>query len=144
MHDSHAPTQRPLTFGQRARLLYDCLPLLSMLLALAFAVTVLDDITGAPPPTGLIPFLAFVTLVVGWTAIQCMRDFISGVALVQEDRLQRSARSSRRRPGRYYGRFEKLGRLRMIPKCHFASSNGRRYRVVYSPASKIVWALEPL
>jgi hypothetical protein len=133
----------PLTLTQKARLIFDCVPLLVVLLGFVFAVTILDDIVGAPPPTALLLFLGFVMLVLGWAAVQRMRDLASGVALVQEDVLQRSWRSRGQGPGHFYGRFARLGRLRMIPKCHFQSQNGRRYRVVYSPASKIVWALEP-
>jgi hypothetical protein len=33
--------------------------------------------------------------------------------------------------------------MRMTSKAYFQNSPGRRYRVVYSPVSKIVWALEP-
>jgi hypothetical protein len=134
----------PLTVGQKARLLVDCLPLPFFVLALVFTLTILDDITGAPPPIALPLFLGFVILVVGWTALQRLRDLASSVALVREDLLQRSWRSNRRGPGRFRGRFERLGKLTLVPKVYFHAQPGLRYHVVYSPASKIVWTLEPL
>lgn len=134
----------PLSSGQKVRLLVECLPFLFMLAGLIFALTVLDEITGAPASPALLLFLGLVCLVTGWTAIQRVRDVASGVAAVREDRLERSWRArSGQGTGRFYGKFEQIGQLRLVPKAHFRSSQGRRYRVVYSPASKIVWALEP-
>jgi xanthosine utilization system XapX-like protein len=97
-----------------------------------------------PPPPLLSLVLVLVILFLGYQALQRLRDLISGVALAQEDLLNRSyaARSAQGR-GSYFGKFERLGTLRLIPKVHFQNSPGQRYRVVYSPASKIVWALEP-
>jgi len=133
----------PLTFGQKARLIVDCLPALFFVLALVFCLTFFDDIYGAPPPLVLLLFLGFVTLWMGYQALQRTRDLASGVALVVEDVLARSWAA--RGTGRgFFGKFERLGTLSMIPKAHFGSQNGRRYRVIYSPASKLVWALEPL
>ena len=132
----------PLTLRQKARLIVDCLPLLFFGLALAFCVTLFDDIYGAPPPAALLLFLGFIILAVGWTAIQRMRDLASGVALVHEDLLQRSYRS--RRGQHQWGTFAQLGKLSLTVKAYHQGRHGRRHRVVYSPASKIVWWLEPL
>lgn len=33
--------------------------------------------------------------------------------------------------------------MRLVPKAYFQSTFGKRYHVHYSPASKIVWRLEP-
>jgi hypothetical protein len=128
---------------QKARLLVDCLPLPFFVLALVFVVTILDDITGAPPPQFLILFLGLVILLVGWTALQRVRDLVAGVALVQDDLLQRYL-AGRGRGRVRFGEFEQLGRLRLTAKAFHQAQPQRRYRVLYSPASRIVWALEPL
>ena len=133
----------PLTFGQRARLIVDCLPLLFFVLAFAFVATLLDDIVGAPPPPLLLPLLGVVILVTGYQAFQRVRDLISGAALVRDDTLERSWRS-RQRGSRCYGNFTQLGRLQMSPRSFVQAQNGQRHRVVYSPASKIAWSVEPL
>ncbi|MFL5805817.1 MAG: hypothetical protein ACJ8CR_29285 [Roseiflexaceae bacterium] len=140
---SAGPGVLPLTALQKARLLVDCLPVIFFVLALVFTLTLLDNITGAPPPVALALFLGFVILWMGYQALQRIRDLILGVALVQEDVLERSW-ASRGRGRHFFGRFAQLGTLSMIPKVHFQSQNGRRYRVIYSPASKIVWGLEQL
>jgi hypothetical protein len=132
----------PLTALQKAQLIVDCLPLLFFALALVFCVTFFDDIYGAPPSTLLLLFLGVVILVTGYQALQRMRDLASGVALVREDRLQRLWRP--RRGQGHYGKFEQLGRLRLRQKAYSQGQPGQRHRVIYSPASKIAWALEPL
>ena len=141
---AQGPLPVPLTFGQRARLLAGCLPLVTFALMVAgYLALVSREIV--PPPVPLFWLLIIaVVLVTGYQAIQNLRDLISGVALVEEDLLNRSyrARGAQGR-GSCHGSFERLGTLRMIPKAYVQNSPGRRYRVVYSPASKIVWALEP-
>lgn len=133
----------PLTFGQKARLLIECLPVVFMLLALIFTLTVLDDITASPPPIALPIFLTFVLLVVVWTAIKRLRDLAAGVAVVQEDRLERSWRSrGSSRPHPFSGRFTQLGTMRLSAKAWSQGMQAGCYRVAYSPASKIVWSLE--
>ena len=91
----------------------------------------------------LVLFLALVILVIGYQAVQRLRDLLAGVALVQDDLLERSWRT-RGRGRHFYGSFAQLGRMRLMPKAHFQTANGQRVRVVYSPVSKIVWSLEPL
>ena len=147
MNNPTYSSEAPLTFGQKAQLLVECLPLLFFILAFIFCVTILDDITGAPPPAALVLFLGFVNLIVGWTAIQRARDLISGIALVREDVLEQAYRSrgSTRHPFR--GRFAQLGTLRLTTRAygqvvHIGPPN--RCRVSYSPTSKIVWSLEKL
>jgi hypothetical protein len=137
------PSSMPLTFGQKARLIVDCLPLLFFTLALVFTMTFFDDIYGAPPPAALLLFLGVIILITGYQALQRMRDLTSGVALVQEDLLQRF--SGTRGQGRHrWGTFAQLGKLSLTPKAYHQGQPGRRHRVVYSPASRIVWSLEPL
>ncbi|HEU5098882.1 MAG TPA: hypothetical protein VFU22_07685 [Roseiflexaceae bacterium] len=134
----------PLSFTQQARLIVECLPVVFFTLALVFVLTLLDDLTGAPPSILLVLFLCFVILVVGWAAINRLRDLLSGVALVREDMLERSWRSRGASTKPFHGRFEQLGRMRLTPKAYSQGQNGARCRVCYSPASKIVWWLETL
>lgn len=83
-------------------------------------------------------------VIIGYQAVQHLRDLVSGVAQAQEDLLKRSSRA---RGGYAWsnscGRFERLGTLWMGLKLYVQHGPGQRYRVVYSPASKIVWAFEP-
>ena len=131
-----------LTFGQRTRLIVECLPFLGFSLALVFVLTGLETIIGVPAPKLLVLFLCLVLLVTGWTAVNRLRDLLSGVAWVQEDVLERSWRSRGSRPHPHRGKFAQLGRMRLSSKAYGQSQNGSRYRVFYSPVSKIVWSLE--
>ena len=147
MHSSNHSSAVPLTLAQKARLLFECLPLLFFALAFVFCATILDDITGAPPPQALLLFLGFVILVVGWTAINRLRDLASGVALVQEDLLERAFRSRGAARNPFRGKFAQLGAMRLTSRAYGqVTSVGLRNRchVAYSPASKIVWWLERL
>jgi len=137
--------EMPLTFTQRARLLIECLPVVFFSLALVFVLTRFGGLTGAPPPLFLILFLCVVILVVGWAALNAIRDLLSSVTLVQEDTLElswRSGRTSRSRP--LNGRFSQLGKMRLSSKAYGQGQNGFRYRVIYSPASRLVWSLEKI
>ncbi len=141
---AEGPVTIPLTASQKMQLLAGCLPVVSFtLMCVAYRALVSKAIV---PPPGLLLYLVMgaTILVTGYQAVQKLRDLISGVVLVQEDLLNRSYRT-RGAPGRGrpFGRFERLGTLRMTSKAYFQNSPGQRYRVVYSPISKIVWALEP-
>jgi hypothetical protein len=136
------PDSVPLSFAQQARLFFDCVPLVLFSSAVALYVTVLGDYLGRPNPWFLL-FAALVILMLAYQSFQRIRDLLLGRALVTIDVLERSWRTRGNR-GNFYGKFTQLGRLQLQPKVHFQSQNGRRYRVHYSPASKIVWALEPL
>lgn len=133
----------PLTALQRGKLLADCIPFIFFVAALLFSLVMLDDILGQAVPILIPAFLALVVLVTGFTAVQRLRDFVSGLALVKEDRLERSWRS-RGSGGGFHGKFDQLGRMRMMRNAHFQARNNGRHRVTYSPASKIVWSAEPL
>jgi len=136
------PASVPLTALQKARLIADCLPLLFFTLALVFCLTLFDDIYGAPPSAILLSFLGVIIVVTGYRALQRLRDMAAGAALVREDLLQRSWRT--RRGQGHYGKFEQLGTLRLRQTAPSQGQPGQRHRVIYSPASKIAWRLEPL
>jgi hypothetical protein len=141
MFTDNQPHTVPLAAWMKGRLVADCWPFIAMLVFLILAVAVLPQFLNVPV---LLPlFLGFVALVLGFQAVQRIRDLISGVALVESDVLERSWRS--RGQGRiFFAKFERMGKLRIMPKAHFQSHNGARYRVTYSPISKIVWTLEAL
>jgi hypothetical protein len=142
MNDLSNADTVPLSFAQRARLAVECLPALFFSLALVLVVTLLDDITGAPPPIPLVVFLCVVIVVTGWAAINRLLDLVSGAALAREDLLVRSWRSRRASTNPFHARFEQLGTMRLSRKAYGQGQNGARYCVCYSPASKIVWWLE--
>jgi hypothetical protein len=143
VNDINNADQVPLTFIQKARLIVECIPVIFFTAVFIFSVTVLDDITGAPAPPALLLFLGFVIIVVGWIAINRLRDLVSGVVLIHEDVLERSWRSrGASGPRSFRGKFEQLGTMRLSSKAYGQGQNGFRYRVSLSPASKIVWSLE--
>jgi hypothetical protein len=134
----------PLTGMQKARLLFDCVPLVFFGGLLVYYATSLNNLFRSSNNNLLfLAFGAFLLLVLGYQAIQRLRDFFSGVAAVRVDVLQRSWRTGGRSRV-FYGNFEQLGKLRLVSSAHFGSQNGARYRVVYSPVSKIVWSLDPI
>jgi hypothetical protein len=133
----------PLTAWQRTRLIADCLPVVFFVLAFAFAAILLDDIVGASPPPLLLAFLGVVILISGYQAFLRVRDLAAGVAQVRDDTLERSWRS-RNRGSRCYGVFTRLGQLRMASRAFMQVRNGQPHRIIYSPASKIAWSVEPL
>jgi hypothetical protein len=139
------PDRVPLTATQKARLLVDCVPLVFFTVAVGLYLTVLKDIVGEPSPLFFL-LMGLVFLAVGHRAFQRVRDLASGIALVQDDVLRRLRRSmysgGSNRPR--YGEFEKLGKLRMMAKPFHEGQIGARYRVYYSPASKIVWSMDLL
>jgi hypothetical protein len=133
----------PLSLTQRARLLIECLPVIFFTLALVFVLTLFDDLTGSPPSLFVILFLCAVILIVGYVAVNAIRDLVSGIALVQEDVLEISWRSGRTARSRdFNGKFTQLGKMRLSTNAYGQGINGFRYRVLYSPVSKIVWSLE--
>ncbi len=145
MIESQAGRTVPLSAGQRARLIIEMVPLGFFVLALLFVVFYLPRLTGTSPPIALILFLGLVVAVMAWIAWLRLRDVTAGVALVEEDRLERLVHARNASgPQAYRGRFERLGRMRLSRSAYKQGQNGARYRVAYSPASRIVWALEPL
>ena len=128
--------------AQRARLLRDCLPAAFFIVTLIAVPWVLESVNGSSPPR---PFYAFMALIIAfclYSAQQRARDLVSGVAMREEDLLIRTWRSKR---GPYRGaQFERLGRMRCTPAADGQSRPGARHVVTYSPASRIVWSLEPV
>ncbi|MCC6177993.1 MAG: hypothetical protein IT305_22050 [Chloroflexi bacterium] len=139
----------PLTMGQRVHLLTGCLSFVAFVGAVLLAVLARVVVTGSlalSPEAALVigGFLVVGILFTGWDALQCLQDLCAGVAVTDEDRLEHCWNSNR--PGRwgYAGKFARLGRLRMTSRLYSQVMPSVRYRVVYSPVSKRVWAVEPV
>lgn len=131
----------PLTFGQKLRLALDCVPLLTFAVLTAVYVTVLRPIVG-PPKMPFFVVMGVVLITNGLTVLKRLRDLVSGVALVRDDVLESFGRSGRRRRSSF-GVFAALGRLWMTAGVLLPHRKGHRHRITYSPASRIVWNLEP-
>lgn len=130
-----------LTTAQKMRLASSFLPVVFFVVALIFSLTVLPKILGQSVPPLLPVFLVIVLLIVGYEASKSLRDLLSGVAVVEEDELVRLWHS-RGKSNTRYANFALLGRIRMSRTAFNQSHVGQRYRVCYSPASRIVWSLE--
>jgi polyferredoxin len=136
----------PLKTWQKARLIGGCVPFVGFLVLAVVFTTVFRDLFIKVPPVVLYLFIVLVLVVTGFQAVQRIRDLLLGMALVEDDVLERSWRGGGRGAGSaiFFGKFERLGKLCVMRKAHFESQNGERYRVIYSPVSRIVWALEPV
>src|SRR5687767_12773161 len=101
----------PLKAWMKARLLSECLPLVSFLILAALMFIFAGNLVAPSQVIIFVVFIAVVTLVLGYQALQRMRDLLSGEALVEDDVLDHSWAS---RQGRmFWGKFEGLGRLRL-------------------------------
>jgi hypothetical protein len=146
MRDDLEKRTIPLTAMQKGRLLLDCLPLVAFVVLAIVLFTLLRDLMGSRIPLFAL-FFAVIFLVLGYQALQRLRDLRAGSAIVERDVLENSHRASYRSSSRsrriFFGRFARLGRMRLMPKAHFNTQPGQTYWVHYSPVSKIVWELEP-
>jgi hypothetical protein len=132
----------PLTMAQRTRLLKDCLPAALFIVALIVVPPVLQAANGSSPSNAFYAFMALVIAFCLYSAQQRARDLLSGVAVVEEDLLIRTGRSKRGSHG--WSQLERLGRMRCTPTAYAQARPGVRHVVTYSPASRIVWSLEPV
>jgi hypothetical protein len=129
------PGSVPLTVAQRIRLAAGCLPLLFWGALSVIAFEHRGSIPGSRPV--ILSILGVLTLAFAVQAARRIHDLVSGVAAVRVDRLERAI------SGRTYtGRFDELGTMRLTARAYTAGVRGNRYRVCYSPASRIVWNLE--
>jgi hypothetical protein len=140
-------TTVPLRFSQKTRLVAACLPFPFFAAAVAFYylfwVDFASSMTRQPIDTASgrnVLFAALMALVLAWTgreALHALRDLKSGVAIVAEDRLMRVWGRGRFKRAT----FETLGRVRLT---RWGGAPGQQHRVLYSPATKIVWDATPL
>ncbi|MCA0456456.1 MAG: hypothetical protein LCI00_20960 [Chloroflexi bacterium] len=136
-------TTVPLTTYQKMWLASRFLPVIFFVLAILFSLTLLPNILGQPVPILLPVFLVLVLLVEIYQASKSLRDLLLGVSVVEVDELTRAHRARRgnRKP---HGHFTRLGRMRLTRAAYGMAEAGQQYRVVYSPASRIVWSLEAI
>ncbi len=128
MHPVSTGQEVPLTFTQQIRLLSGCLPVVFFSLALVFALTRFEGLTGSPPSLFLMLFLCTLILLLGWIAVNCLRDLLSGVALIQEDVLELAWRAGRTaRSKDFYGKFTQLGKMRLVSSAYRQGIRGFRY-----------------
>ena len=133
----------PLTGGQRYRLVMLIVPCVSFLALVLLYLVFWVPIVG--PPSGFFwLFIAVVLAFTGFDALRAFRDLQSGMALVTEDTIEQTFVGRRPSALRCFGSFARLGLMRMTHQTRINAANGIRHRVVYSPASKVVWSLEPL
>jgi hypothetical protein len=134
----------PLTSRQKNHLYLEFAPSAIVVLGIVTYLVLLATETLAAPESWFFwIWLAGLSLLSGHGALRPLRDLRSGTALTREDLLGSIFLSSGKGGRRYYGRFEQLGSLRLGPKVDTRSPDGRRYRIVYSPASRIIWTLDP-
>jgi hypothetical protein len=149
------PDRVPLTIGQKARLIVDCYPF--VLFALASVVFVPGYLAffrafahGVPPDAGYVLLFVSGNVVVlflsGYKAVLCVRDLLSGVALVREEVLENvvAFRLPWRRRSDHAGGSGQIGRLYITSGAALQARGRGRHRITYSPASKLIWSLEPL
>ncbi|MBA3870190.1 MAG: hypothetical protein H0X30_13680 [Anaerolineae bacterium] len=135
-------TTIPLKRIQKLWLVAHSIPVIMIVFALIYSITVNPNIIG----WSIFQFLLVFLLIVGLVALinqasKCLRDLLSGVALIEEDELQRLWHSDERN-NILYGQFVRLGKLRMTGQAYRRGVLGEHYQVYYSPASRIVWSLE--
>ena len=127
----------PLTIGQKARLIGRIL-----LLGFAPLVFIRSFIASAAfPPLILLLLVAGMIYVWAIDGLRCIRDLWLGVALVEADLLVGKAKKYRSLPA---GEFARLGHFTLTPQAYAQGRPSWTHRVVYSPATRTVWSLEPL
>ncbi len=141
---THADDAILLTATQKLNLASRFLPVAFFVVALIFSITALPNMLGKSVPVVLPLFLAVVLLITAYEASKALRDLLSGIALVEVDELVRLSHSARGGNNRRYGTFTHLGRMQLREKARREGTVGQCYRVAYSPATRIVWSLDPI
>ncbi|MBI1277218.1 MAG: hypothetical protein GC179_03725 [Anaerolineaceae bacterium] len=143
MSTAAVDTAVPLTAYQKMWLASRFIPVIFFMAALIFVLTVLPNLIGQPLPPLLPVFLIVVLLVLIYGASKSLRDLLSGVALVEDDELVKIGFTHESSDSSRYGKFARLGRLKISGSAYKQAHAGQTYRICYSPASRIVWSLEP-
>ncbi|MBA3470095.1 MAG: hypothetical protein H0T53_10660 [Herpetosiphonaceae bacterium] len=143
-------TTVPLTGGQKTQLLFA--GLLPILIPGGFFVFFLTRFSGVSvrgldnlPGMFMLAIVAVIALVMFllYQALKSLRDFGSGVALMQTARLTKTSFTRNKNNVTHYGEFAQLGKFRISRDDYNAARPGALYRVTYSPASKRAWAMQP-
>lgn len=138
-------TTIPLTGGQKTQLLAGLvIPVLFPAGFVAFFM--LQNSRGNVPsatfdrlPGTFLFIFGLIFLFLVYQAQKNIRDFASGVALVQTTRLLNTSKTRHKNSVTYYGEFAQLGKLRISRGDYTQAQPGGLYRITYSPASKRVW-----
>lgn len=145
------PDRVPLTIGQKARLIVDCYPfVIFALIAVASLMVFRASGRAIPAVTGdvVLFFSGYVVALFlsGYKAVLRVRDLVSGVALVREDILENvvAFRLPWARRSDHAGEGGQIGMLYLTSGAAVQARGRGRHRITYSPASKLVWSLEPL
>lgn len=132
----------PLTSAQRKGLRGEFVHFGLLALAIAVLWTLMKLEILSPPDWMFWTWFVCIVLYCGYQALQLRHDLRSGIALTREDLLESVHPPSGKGGQHYHGQFAQLGSLRLGRGVDVKSPAGRRYRLVFSPASKIVWTLE--
>ena len=140
-------TTVPLTGGQKTQLLLA--GLLPILIPGGFVVFFLAGFRGVSmrgldslPVIFIVAMVALVTFLV-YQALKSLRDFASGVALLQTARLTKTSFTRNKNNVTHYGEFAQLGKFRISRTDYNAARPGMLYRLTYSPTTKRVWTMQP-
>ncbi len=132
LNSSHGKV--PLTSKQKLQLLFGCLPLI--LYCVAAPIYGYYSSLDMREPINLI-WTGLSLLFFGFLARNRLRDLFLGAALVREAKLKELFYSG----GNYCANFAQIGTLIFNDK-NVQATKGRRYRIFYSPASRLIWKLE--
>lgn len=127
----------PLTIGQKARLI-------GRILLLGFAPLVFIGsfiASSAFPPLILLLLVGGMIYVWAMDGLRCVQDLWLGVALVEEDLLVGKAKKYRSLPA---GECARLGHFTLTLQAYAQGRPSWTHRIVYSPATRTIWSLEPL
>jgi len=138
-------TTVPLTGGQKTQLLLG--GLLPILIPGGFFIVFFSRLGGVSSrglsnmPTSVWLAMVGVMFFVIYLGIKSLRDFASGVALVQTARLNKTSFTRNKNSTTFYGDFAQLGKFRISRDDYNAARPGALYRITYSPTSKRVWQM---
>jgi hypothetical protein len=124
----------PLTTKQKLQLLAGCLPLI--LYCVAASIYVYAASLDMREPLNL-AWAGGGLLIFGFLSRNWLRDLLFGAALVREAKLMELFYAG----GNSCANFAQIGPLIFNDK-NVQAAKGRRYRIFYSPASRLIWRLE--
>ncbi len=133
----------PLTAGQRFRLVTLIAPCVVLAVMVLLFQAFWVPIVGPPQPLFYL-LMAVALAFTGHEALQAFGDLRSGTAIATEDTIRSTWIG--RSPGylRAHATLERLGRVRLTDRARRDVRTGLRHRLVFSPASKVIWSAEPL
>jgi RNA polymerase subunit RPABC4/transcription elongation factor Spt4 len=140
----------PLTGAQKRELLGNIVgPPLSLIIFI-MVLTLIPTLMGALSYSQVLDripsfsawLLVFLLLVGAYGWFQSVRDLGRGIAYVQLTRLTGTSSQRINKQRRYYGSFEKVGKVAISAGAYSAAVDGAIYKITYSPVSKRAWSVE--